>query len=141
MPLTTLNIRALHNRLIGGEITSRQLTEAFLEQIGAINDSLNIYLTVCRDEALAMADQSDLRIQAGNADILTGIPLALKDIFLSEGLRTTCGSKILEKLYRPIRLNRRRQTQRARGSSARQTEHGRICHGEFKRELGIWRSP
>ena len=48
MPLTRLNIRALHDKLISGEITSRQLTEAYLEQIGATNDRLNIYLTVCR---------------------------------------------------------------------------------------------
>jgi aspartyl-tRNA(Asn)/glutamyl-tRNA(Gln) amidotransferase subunit A len=101
MPLTALNIRALHDKLVGGEITSRQLTEAFLEQISATNDTLNIYLTTCRDEALAMADAADRRIKAGDADILTGIPLALKDIFLSEGTRTTCGSKILENFIAP----------------------------------------
>ncbi len=101
MSLTTLNIRALHDQLISGEVTSRQLTEAYFTQIDATNAALNIYLTVCRDEALAMADAADQRIKAGNTDILTGIPLALKDIFLSEGLRTTCGSKILENFIAP----------------------------------------
>jgi aspartyl-tRNA(Asn)/glutamyl-tRNA(Gln) amidotransferase subunit A len=101
MPLTALNISALHARLIGGETTSRQLTEAFLNQIDTTNETLNTYLTICRDEALAMADAADQRIEAGNADILTGIPLALKDIFLSEGVRATCGSKILDNFIAP----------------------------------------
>ncbi len=101
MSSTSLTIRALHDKLISGEITSRQLTESFLQEIGATNDALNIYLTICRDEALAMADAADLRIKKGDADILTGIPLALKDIFLSEGVRTTCGSQILENFIAP----------------------------------------
>ncbi|MBE0501139.1 MAG: Asp-tRNA(Asn)/Glu-tRNA(Gln) amidotransferase subunit GatA [Desulfuromonadales bacterium] len=101
MSSTSLTIRALHDKLISSEITSRQLTESFLQEIGATNDALNIYLTICRDEALAMADAADRRIEKGDADILTGIPLALKDIFLSEGVRTTCGSQILENFIAP----------------------------------------
>ena len=101
MSSTSLTIRALHDKLISSEITSRQLTESFLQEIGATNDALNIYLTICRDEALAMADAADLRIKKGDADILTGIPLALKDIFLTEGVRTTCGSQILENFIAP----------------------------------------
>ncbi len=101
MSLISLSIATLHDKLISGEITSRQLTEAFLDQIGATNNRLNIYLTICRDEALAMADAADRRIQAGESDILTGIPMALKDIFLCDGIRTTCASKILENFIAP----------------------------------------
>lgn len=101
MQLTDQTIHQLHQRLSSGEISSVELTEAYLQRIEQTDPEVNAYITICRDAALADAAAADKRIAAGDIDLLTGIPLALKDIFNSEGLRTTCGSKILDNFVSP----------------------------------------
>jgi len=101
MQLTDQTIHQLHQRLSSGEISSVALTEAYLQRIEQTDPEVNAYITICRDAALADAAAADKRIAAGDIDLLTGIPLALKDIFNSEGLRTTCGSKILDNFVSP----------------------------------------
>jgi aspartyl-tRNA(Asn)/glutamyl-tRNA(Gln) amidotransferase subunit A len=101
MELTELTIHEMHRRLVARELTSTELTRAFLDRIEATDKKVNAFITVCRESALAQAADADRRIAAGQADKLTGIPIALKDIFNTEGIRTTCASKILSEYVSP----------------------------------------
>jgi aspartyl-tRNA(Asn)/glutamyl-tRNA(Gln) amidotransferase subunit A len=76
-------------------------TRACLERIAATDPQLNAFITVCAEQALTAAAAADRRLADGNGAPLTGIPLALKDIFVTEGVRTTCASKILENFIPP----------------------------------------
>ncbi len=89
--------RALDSR----EVSSRELTEACFERIGQTNERINSFISINREAALAAAEQADRRIAAGEAAPLTGIPLAVKDIFNLEGTRTTAGSRLLENYVAP----------------------------------------
>jgi len=79
-----------------GEFKSIELTEVYLREIESRDPAINAFVTVCADEAMAAARAADKRLAEG-IDIapLTGVPLAIKDIFVTEGVRTTCCSKIL----------------------------------------------
>jgi len=101
MSLTDLSLAAMRASLASGETSSMELTRAFLQRIEQSNPQLNSFLTVCSESALAAAERADNRRQAGNAAPLTGIPLALKDIFNTAGVRTTCASKILDNYVAP----------------------------------------
>ena len=83
------------------KISSVELTTLFLDRIEALNPSLNAFITVDRDGALAAARAADARLAAGTAGPLTGIPVAHKDVFCTEGVRTTCASKMLENFVSP----------------------------------------
>ena len=98
--LHTLTITEAAAKLRKKEASSVELTQAMLKRIEAINPSLNAYLTVTADVALAQARQADDQIAAGKAAPLTGIPLAIKDVICTKGVQTTAGSKIL-KGYKP----------------------------------------
>src|SRR5437763_8565839 len=78
------------------EVSSVELTRAYLERIEAVDPLLHAYLTVMRDEALAMARAADARLAAGEAGPLTGIPIALKDVLVTQGVETTAGSRMLK---------------------------------------------
>jgi aspartyl-tRNA(Asn)/glutamyl-tRNA(Gln) amidotransferase subunit A len=78
------------------------VTEDYLARIGALDAKVGAYLTVTRDEALAAARASEARYRAGTPlSPLDGAPLAIKDVFCTAGVRTTCGSKILETFVPP----------------------------------------
>ena len=78
------------------------VTEAYLARIGALDARVGAYLTVTRDAALAAARAAEARYRAGAAlSPIDGAPLALKDVFCTAGVRTTCGSKILEHFVPP----------------------------------------
>ncbi len=95
MNLTDLTIHELHQRLARREIGAVELTEAYLQRIEATDPRLNAFITVTAEEARRQAQEAERRRQSGEAGVLTGIPLALKDIFVTEGIRTSCASKIL----------------------------------------------
>ncbi len=101
MDLNSLTISQLRAQLAAGETTSVELTRAFLERVKATDGKINAFITVCEQEALTAADEADQRIAAGNAAPLTGIPLAVKDIFNTREVRTTCASKILDNYVSP----------------------------------------
>jgi len=88
---------ALHNK----KISSVELTQLYLARIAALNPGLNAFITVNPDISLAQAREADAMLANGNAQPLTGIPIAQKDIFCAKGWRTTCGSKMLHNFISP----------------------------------------
>ncbi|MBV9118898.1 MAG: Asp-tRNA(Asn)/Glu-tRNA(Gln) amidotransferase subunit GatA [Acetobacteraceae bacterium] len=99
--LTDLTVAAARAGLARRDFTARALTEAHLHAIEALNPRLNAYLSVTADRALAQADAADAALARGNARALTGVPLAIKDLFCTEGVRTTAGSRILDNFVPP----------------------------------------
>ncbi len=98
---TDYTLRGALDALAGGETTSVALTEAFLDGIARLNPRLNAYVTVTAEAALEQARQSDARRARGEARPLEGVPLAVKDLFCTQGVRTTAGSRILENFVPP----------------------------------------
>lgn len=87
--------------LDSGELSCRELTSHFLQRIEKTDDQLNSFITVTAEQALIKADAADKARASGKAGKLTGIPLALKDIFCTQGVKTSCGSKMLDNFIAP----------------------------------------
>ncbi|MGH7986980.1 MAG: Asp-tRNA(Asn)/Glu-tRNA(Gln) amidotransferase subunit GatA [Candidatus Binataceae bacterium] len=99
--LNRLTITQARDLLARREISASELTRACLERIAATERTLNAFVTVCAREAMEQAAAADQRLKAGGAPPLCGIPLAIKDIFLTAGVRTTCASRILADFISP----------------------------------------
>ncbi len=97
----SLTISRLAALLAKGEVSPLEVTEAILSRIEAEDRELNTYITVDAAGARAMAQAAGERLKRGEATPLTGIPLALKDVMVTKGLRTTCGSRILANFVPP----------------------------------------
>jgi aspartyl-tRNA(Asn)/glutamyl-tRNA(Gln) amidotransferase subunit A len=93
--LTRLSVAQTAQKIANKEVSSREVTEAYLAAIKTKNPQLNAYITVSEDHALRQADASDARIAKGQGAALEGVPLAVKDLFCTKGIRTTACSKIL----------------------------------------------
>ena len=94
-------LKQLSDALAAGQMSSRELTRDYLARIDALNPQLNAFITVDHDGALAAAAAADAARAAGQAGALTGVPFAHKDVFVTEGLLTTCGSKMLGNFVGP----------------------------------------
>ncbi|TSK04428.1 MAG: Asp-tRNA(Asn)/Glu-tRNA(Gln) amidotransferase subunit GatA [Geobacter sp.] len=101
MEIFDLTIHELHDKLKAKEVSSVEATRAMLDRIEAVDGQVNAYITVTPEQALVEAEAADRRIAAGDIAPLTGIPMGLKDIFITKGIRTTCGSRILENFVPP----------------------------------------
>jgi aspartyl-tRNA(Asn)/glutamyl-tRNA(Gln) amidotransferase subunit A len=101
MMLTDLTIEAARRGLRAGEFSARELTAAHLDAVAALNPRLNALITVTADLATGQAEAADRAIAAGGAAPLAGIPLAIKDLFCTKGVRTTAGSRILADFVPP----------------------------------------
>lgn len=87
--------------LESGEFTSVELTTSLLERIAELDTQLNAFITVTADEALAAAERADTAQAAGRAGALNGLPIVHKDIFCTRGVKTSCGSKMLDNFVSP----------------------------------------
>ena len=96
-----LSLKEMSSGLQRGEFSSRELTKTLLQRISKAEPLLNSFITVTEEFALREAATADRRIADGEAGPLTGVPYANKDIFCTEGVRTTCGSKMLENFCSP----------------------------------------
>ena len=94
-------IKELAAGLRAGEFSSEELTRRVLDRIKQHDGQLNCFVTVTEAAALSAARAADERLKSGQADTLTGIPFAHKDIFCSEGVKTSCGSKMLDNFIAP----------------------------------------
>ncbi|MCK5487881.1 MAG: Asp-tRNA(Asn)/Glu-tRNA(Gln) amidotransferase subunit GatA, partial [Desulfobacterales bacterium] len=94
-------IAELAEGLKKGDFSSEELTKSYLERIKKYDAELNSFITVSEDYALAQARVADESIAKGTSSILTGIPFAQKDIFCTRGVKTTCGSKMLDNFIAP----------------------------------------
>jgi aspartyl-tRNA(Asn)/glutamyl-tRNA(Gln) amidotransferase subunit A len=95
------SLKQLGAMLQAKQISSTELTQAFLQRIDQHNPEINAYITIDAERSLAQAKAADARIAAGTAQPLTGIPIAQKDIFVANRWKTTCGSKMLDNFIGP----------------------------------------
>ena len=102
MNLYSLTLHELQTKLRKREISSQELTEAVFQRISATEDRVHAFITLCHDTALREAKRADERLGREKESVpLLGIPIALKDIFLTREVLTTCGSKILGNFIPP----------------------------------------
>jgi aspartyl-tRNA(Asn)/glutamyl-tRNA(Gln) amidotransferase subunit A len=87
--------------LHSGEVSSSELTQHYLSRISQYDAALNSFITVVEDQAMAQAAEADKALKNGAAGPLTGVPIAHKDIFCTRGVRTSCGSKMLDNFISP----------------------------------------
>lgn len=106
--LTELTVHEAIQALQAGVISSRELTLTYLERIDQLESLIHAYITLTAELALKQADEADRRLLTWRRDpsspisILTGIPLAIKDVLCVTGVRCTCGSRILENFIPPF---------------------------------------
>ena len=101
MSIFDLTIAAAAKKLAAKDLSAVELTTAYNKAVAALNPRLNAYITATPDLALEQAKAADARIAAGTATALTGIPIAMKDLFCTAGVRTTAASRILEPFIPP----------------------------------------
>ncbi len=95
-----LTISELRILLDSGEISAQELTGIYLERIASVDEKVKAYVTITEKEAVDQAREADRKIKEGSASPLTGIPLGIKDVICTEGIPTTCSSRML-KDFRP----------------------------------------
>ncbi len=88
-------VMELHNILKNKEATSVEITKEFLDKIAETDKIINAYITICEETAIEQAKIADEKIKNGEIDVLTGIPLSIKDLICTKGIKTTCASKML----------------------------------------------
>ncbi|MDD5286231.1 MAG: Asp-tRNA(Asn)/Glu-tRNA(Gln) amidotransferase subunit GatA [Desulfuromonadaceae bacterium] len=138
MNVFEMTIHELHAALKEKQISSVEATSAMLERIGSVEPHVGSFITVTSEQALSAARSADQRIASGECHLLTGIPLAIKDIILTEGILTTCGSRILDNFIPPysatsweklrdrgaVLLGKLNQDEFAMGSSTESSAYG-----------------
>ena len=95
------SLSALAAQLAAKQVSSRELAQQYLDRIAALNPAINAFITVDPEKTLAEAAAADALIAGGTAGPLTGVPIAHKDIFCTDGWLTTCGSKMLANFVAP----------------------------------------
>ena len=101
--LTALTLAEARDGLSRKEFSARELTESYIAALEAARP-LNVFITETPEQALAMAEAADQRLARGEARPLEGIPIAVKDLYCTEGVLTTAGSHILDGFRPPYEL-------------------------------------
>ena len=102
MKLTTINVKELSGILSVGMVSAKDVTLSYLEEIKKSDSNIGAYITISEEAALAQAKIADEMIKSGkNISPLCGIPMAVKDNIITKGIKTTCGSKMLEDFIPP----------------------------------------
>lgn len=102
MNICELTLKETHDLLKAGEIGAVELTRDYLNAIEKSNPSVNCYVTVCEEEALNQAEEAQKILTSGEKhSVLCGIPMGIKDNMCTQGVRTTCASKMLENFIPP----------------------------------------
>ncbi|QHS10513.1 Asp-tRNA(Asn)/Glu-tRNA(Gln) amidotransferase subunit GatA [Sinimarinibacterium sp. NLF-5-8] len=96
-----LSLSELAAALRAKQFSSRELTQHFLNRIEKFDGQINSFITVTPEQALAQADAADALLSKGEGTALTGIPIAQKDLFCTNGVRTSCASKMLDNFIAP----------------------------------------
>ncbi len=101
--LTDLSVHELHELLIKREVSAVEVAKTYLKRIDEVDSKVRAYLTLTPDQALAQAEEADrcLSRDVEEATPLTGIPMGIKDVICTCGVRTTCGSRMLENFVPP----------------------------------------
>lgn len=138
----TMTLAQLAEGLEKKTFSSAELTQHFLARIQRLDPSLNSFITVTADSALEKAKHCDAQRALGNAGPLTGIPIAHKDIFCTKGIKTSCGSKMLDNFIAPysatmvlnldaagmVMLGKTNMDEFAMGSSNENSFYGPVCN-------------
>jgi aspartyl-tRNA(Asn)/glutamyl-tRNA(Gln) amidotransferase subunit A len=101
MELNCLTVHELSDLLKEGKTTSVEITESVFKRIEDTDERVNAYITLTKEQAIEMAELADKDIREGKAGTLAGIPVAVKDNICTNGIQTTCGSRILENFIPP----------------------------------------
>ena len=99
--MSETSLSALAAQLAAKQVSSREVAQQYLDRIAALNPAINAFITVDAEKTLLEAAAADALIAAGQAGPLTGVPIAHKDIFCTDGWLTTCGSKMLSNFVAP----------------------------------------
>lgn len=94
-------IKQIQQGLAGGDFSSEELTRDYLQAIKQKNPAINCFISITDELAMQQARAADASIAEGDVGALTGVPLAHKDIFCTEGIKTSCGSKMLDNFIAP----------------------------------------
>ncbi|HEY4975101.1 MAG TPA: amidase, partial [Steroidobacteraceae bacterium] len=95
------SVAELSAALQARQVSSVEVTQAFLDRVLRHQADLNAFISISAEAALAEAAQADARLRSADAGVLTGVPIAHKDIFCTQGERTTCGSRMLANFISP----------------------------------------
>ena len=98
-------IKQIQQGLAQGDFSSSEITRDYLNRIKLFNPSVNAFITISDELAMSQAEAADQLIAKGKASSLTGVPIAHKDIFCTDGTLTTCGSRMLENFKAPYNAN------------------------------------
>jgi aspartyl-tRNA(Asn)/glutamyl-tRNA(Gln) amidotransferase subunit A len=142
-----LSISELAPLLSRREVSPVEVVEAFLARIADLDPNLNTYITVDEDGARAQAREAEAGLARGETGPLAGVPLAIKDVLATQGLRTTCGSRILENFVPPfdatvctrlrqagaVFLGKVNMDEFAMGSSTENSAYG-VTHNPWRRD-------
>ncbi len=101
MSLHKLTIHELQEMLASRQVSAVELTRDVLDRIEKVEETVRAYITLDPDGALSQAEAADKKLKEGTGGALCGIPLSIKDVLCTAGLRTTCGSRILENFVPP----------------------------------------
>ncbi|MCH1450013.1 MAG: Asp-tRNA(Asn)/Glu-tRNA(Gln) amidotransferase subunit GatA [Litoricolaceae bacterium] len=99
--MTDLTLAQLKQALGDGDLSSVEITTAFLDRIDSLNPELNAFITISHEDACKAAADADAARAKGKAPAFAGLPMAHKDLFCTDGTRTTCGSKMLADFVAP----------------------------------------